>query len=399
MTIAPSTCDHLVIGGGPAGSMAAIRLAAAGRDVLLIERERAAHHKVCGEFLSREAVHYLHQLGINLCDLGAESIRTLRLSSGHTVVTEQLPFQALSLSRRVLDEALLERARQAGCSVLRGVGVESLTPTTGAWTATLANGAAIRAQTAFLATGKHDLRGFHRSPSRQSDLIGFKLHWQLEPAAIRALSGFMDLFLFPGGYGGLSLVENGAANLCLVVRRSALRKLGGWPALLSAIRAANPHFGQLLNDAQPLWPRPLAISPIPYGYLGPHPRGLWCIGDQAAVIPSFTGDGVSIALHSAALSSEMYLAGDSAAAYESTLRAQLRRSMWLATGLSRSAVTKFGRLLAPSALSLFPAAIEIIARSTRIPQAALVDGMGAGMGIGMGADVEAGTRARTRSRI
>ena len=55
MTITPSTVDHLVIGGGPAGSMVAIRLAAAGRDVVLIERERAAHHKVCGEFLSRRS--------------------------------------------------------------------------------------------------------------------------------------------------------------------------------------------------------------------------------------------------------------------------------------------------------------------------------------------------------
>jgi flavin-dependent dehydrogenase len=393
MLIAPSTDDHLVIGGGPAGSMAAVRLAAAGRDVVLIERERAAHHKVCGEFLSREAVHYLHQLGIDARDLGAESISTLRLSSGSKIVTEQLPFQAISLSRRVLDDALLVHARQAGCRVLRGVGVESLTLSGKVWTATLASGAAIRAQTVFLATGKHDLRGFHRSPRRQPDLIGFKLHWQLDPAAILALRGFMDLFLFPGGYGGLSLVENDAANLCLVVRRSVLRKLGDWAALLASIRAANPHFGQLLNGAQPLWPRPLAISPIPYGYLGPHPRGLWCIGDQAAVIPSFTGDGVSIALHSAALAAQMCLAGNSAAAYESTLRAQLHRSMWLATWLSRAAVTNFGRILATSALSLFPAAIETIARVTRIPQAALVNGMGLGVGAGTG------TGARARSRI
>ena len=262
--------------------------------------------------------------------------------------------------------------------MLRGAAVESLTlsgntlPSDGAWTATLANGATISAQTVFLATGKHDLRGLPRSPCRQSDLIGFKLHWQLDPAAIRALSGYMDLFLFPGGYGGLSLVENGAANLCLVVRRSVLRKIGGWPALLASIRAANPHLGQLLNGAQPLWPRPLAISPIPYGYLGPHPRGLWSIGDQAAVIPSFTGDGVSIALHSAALAAQMYLAGESAAAYESSFRAQLGRSMGLATWLSRAAVTNFGRILAPRALSLFPAAIKNIAAGTRIPQASLI---------------------------
>jgi len=387
MLIAPSTSDHLVIGGGPAGSMAAIRLAGAGREVVLIERERAAHHKVCGEFLSREAVHYLHQLGIDPRDLGAESIRTLRLSPGSRIVTEQLPFQALSLSRRVLDETLLQHARRAGCRVLRGAAVESLIPGTDAWTAALANGTAIRAQTVFLATGKHDLRGFHRSPCRQSDLIGFKLHWQLDPAAIRALRGFMDLFLFPGGYGGLSLVENDAANLCLVVRSSVLHKLGGWPALLASIRASNRHFGQLLNGAQPLWPRPLAISPIPYGYLGPHPRGLWCIGDQAAVIPSFTGDGVSIALHTAALAAETCLAGADISTYNRALCTQLRRSMSIATWLSRAAVTNFGRILAPSALSLCPAAIETIAAATRIPQAALVDGMGVG------------TCARARTRI
>jgi flavin-dependent dehydrogenase len=380
MTIAPSTADHLVIGGGPAGSMAATRLAAAGRGVVLIERERAAQHKVCGEFLSRESVHYLHQLGIDPRDLGAEFIHTLRLSSGTKVVTEQLPFQALSLSRRALDEALLQRARQAGCSILRGVGVESLTLSGEFWTAALANGTTIRAQTVFLATGKHDLRGFHRSPCRQSDLIGFKLHWQLEPAAIRALGGFMDLFLFPGGYGGLSLVENGAANLCLVVRRSVLRKLRGWPALLASIRAANRAIGQLLSGALPLWPRPLAISPIPYGYLGPHPRGLWSIGDQAAVIPSFTGDGVSIALHSAALAAEICLAGADISTYNCALRAQLRHSMWLATWLSRAAVTNIGRVLATPALSLFPAAIETIAAVTRIPQTALIDGLGAGVG-------------------
>jgi len=37
--------------------------------------------------------------------------------------------------------------------------------------------------------------------------------------------------------------------------------------------------------------------------------GLWCIGDQAAVIPSFSGDGIAIALHSARLGAECYLAG------------------------------------------------------------------------------------------
>jgi flavin-dependent dehydrogenase len=91
------TVDNLVIGGGLAGSMAAIRLAAAGRQVTLLEKESCAHHKVCGEFLSPEAVGYLNQVGINPLDLGASTIRFVRLSSKQKAVETALPFTALSL--------------------------------------------------------------------------------------------------------------------------------------------------------------------------------------------------------------------------------------------------------------------------------------------------------------
>lgn len=74
--------DNLIIRGGPAGSMLAIRLADAGRRVTLLEKETAAHHKVCGEFLSREAVGYLEQAGVSLRELGATEIDSLQLSSG-----------------------------------------------------------------------------------------------------------------------------------------------------------------------------------------------------------------------------------------------------------------------------------------------------------------------------
>jgi len=118
---APSgTTENLVIGGGLAGAMVGLRLAAAGREVTLLERERTAHHKVCGEFLSREAVELLEGAGVHLLELGAEVIRTIRLASKQRLVEAALPFTALSLSRCVLDEALLARAAQAGCRVQRG---------------------------------------------------------------------------------------------------------------------------------------------------------------------------------------------------------------------------------------------------------------------------------------
>src|SRR5579859_2992821 len=118
--------ENLVIGGGLAGSMVAMRLAAAGREVVLIEKEREPHHKVCGEFLSGEAIHYLRQAGIEPVDLGAHPIQRVRLHSGARNVAARLPFTALSLSRRILDESLLVKAQEAGCAVSRGASVERL---------------------------------------------------------------------------------------------------------------------------------------------------------------------------------------------------------------------------------------------------------------------------------
>jgi menaquinone-9 beta-reductase len=132
-----------------------------------------------------------------------------------------------------------------------------------------------------------------------------------------------------------------------------------------------------LSGAEPLQPRPLAISPIPYGYLTSHWGGLWRVGDQAAVIPSFTGDGMSIALHTAALAAEMYLDGKSGGEYIHMLRSQLMNRMRLATSLSRTMVTAPGRAAALAVLSTFPHLIRWIAAATRVPNAALLCGCGA----------------------
>jgi len=371
MSAAHRNTANLVIGGGLAGSMVAWRLATEGREVVLLERERGPHHKVCGEFLSREAVEYLERAGVHPLQLGAEPIRLVRLAAKRRMIKAALPFTALSLSRFVLDEAMLARAAEVGCRVERGAFVEGLVTEDGMWRAELRGGDFWCAQTVFLANGKHDLRGLERKPGPHGDLVGFKLHLRLAKTQTDALRGFIELFLFPGGYGGLSLVECGVANFCLVVRRAALRRIGGWPELFNAIQNENEHTGQRLAGATPLWERPLAISSIPYGHLSGRPNGLWCVGDQAAVIPSFTGDGMSIALHSAELAAQMYLAGESADRYNDELRAHLGRGMTLATALSRSLVTSLGRKFAPMGLSIFPNALERIADSTRIPEKAL----------------------------
>jgi flavin-dependent dehydrogenase len=362
--------ENLVIGGGLAGSMAAIRLADAGRPVTLIERERTAHDKVCGEFLSREAVEYLDDVGIEPCRLGAAPVGRVRLTVGRRVAEARLPFRALSLSRFVLDEAMLARANETGCEIRRGIEVEALRRDGDLWRVDIRGGAPLWARTVFLATGKHDLRGWARGRGEQSDLVGFKMHWRLSSAQVERLRGAMELFLFRDGYGGLALVEGDEANLCLAIRRARLQAVGGWTPLLDEIRRYDWRLREYLDGAEALYERPLAIAPIPYGYVVRENRGVWCVGDQAAVIPSFTGDGMSIALHSATLATSMFVEGKNIDEYYAALNAQLKDGMRLATGLSQAMVTRVGRWFAPAALAFCPGIMRWIAASTRIPESA-----------------------------
>lgn len=79
---AGSIADAVIVGGGLAGASAAIHLARGGARVTLIERQRAAKPKVCGEFLSAVALGELTRLGFDPGVAGAGAITTVRLAAG-----------------------------------------------------------------------------------------------------------------------------------------------------------------------------------------------------------------------------------------------------------------------------------------------------------------------------
>ena len=180
----------------------------------------------------------------------------------------------------------------------------------------------------------------------------------------------MELHLFPGGYAGLEPIEDGRANLCLV---ADLHRMGlsAFTDLLEAIRRACPPLDRRLSGAQFLWPRPLAISAIPYGHVAKADDGLWRLGDQAAVIPSFAGDGLGIALHSAHAAAAAFLAGEPAAAYQKRLAADLGPRVKGAALLSRLLIQPWAQGVAVGLTRLRPQLLSATAAHTRIPQRAL----------------------------
>ncbi len=358
----------IVAGGGLAGAAAAAALARAGLEVTVLEREAKPRHKICGEFLSVEAQDYLTRLGLDLAPLGGHVISHLRLVGGARSIVAVLPFQALGLSRLALDEALLRQASACGAVIRRGETARRLDAERE--TVETSQGETLSARTILLATGKHDLHGRPRAGAT-SDLVGFKMHFQLTPEQTKALSGFVELVMLRDGYAGLQLVEQKQANLCLLVSRAWLLEAGGnWAGVLARLVEDSRHLATRLSGALPLLASPLTIARVPYGFLHratPREPSLFRLGDQAAVIPSFTGDGMAVALHSAALAAHHVLRGQPAASYHARLRRDVRGQFRRAAGMQALASRSWSQLALLGLGHVMPAALTMAARMTRLP--------------------------------
>lgn len=370
----PSNAEVLILGGGVAGCAASIALARGGRSVTLIEREPKPRHKVCGEFLSGEALEDLRALGINVGSLGAVPIDYVRLAAGSRAAEAPLPFPAASLTRKALDTALIAEAIDAGVRVERGRSVQALDHTpTKMWRATLDDGTTRIALTVFLATGKHDLRG-HARPKDPLGWVAFKMYFRLAPAQAAELAGGSELMLYPGGYGGIQPVQGGTANLCCVVQQRYFASVGHrWENFLAKMQQDCPHLAMRLAGAEPLLDKPIAITHIPYGFIRrTTENGLYCIGDQAAVIPSFTGDGISIALHTARCAVAAYLAAEPAPLFQARLRSALLPQMRLAEFAAGGLNNSLARAVLPLCLRVWPGVMRVTAKLTRVAQPAVV---------------------------
>lgn len=356
--------DAVVVGGGLAGSAFALELARSGARVTLLERSRAPAMKVCGDFLSAEALDLLAYLGIDAARLGASRIGRLTLAADKAVADAALPFAASGLSRLALDEHLLAAAAHAGAEVVRGAHVTRIEARDGE-AITHTDEARFVARGVALATGKHNLRGL---PRDRGTATGFKIQLSLGAAARRDLSGRVQLALFDGGYVGACLVEGDLATLCWQVDTAHLKRVGAdWRVQLEAFRVS-PIFGDLLQDARPVQPRPAAVSDLPFGYIrrAPVSESVYPIGDQLAVIPAFTGDGTSLALASGIRAARAVLDGETGGVFQAMFTRDLRWQFRLAGvvgGLIRARPT---RRLAVSAARLLPSLASHLARATRL---------------------------------
>lgn len=339
--------ETLVLGGGPAGTSAAILLARGGGRIELWEQERLPSGRHPGDFLDGTALAYLADLGIDPFALGAVLIDRLRLIAGDRAVRVRLGSPACGLTRRLLDAALLQRAGQAGVVVRRGVAARACTADGVAEAA----GERVLAKRLLLATGRLPRVGGRTAETDETAetagtdgaaaWLGHRWLFRLAPPQRAALAGCLELAFFAGGRAALQPVERDGASLVLLVDRGRWRRGAGRPgALLDMLATEVPSFGARLAAAVPLLDRPVPVQQRQcraslLAAADRSRRAVWMLGDLAATLPGLPGPGIGVALHGARLASTAILTGDDQLRYGRRLRRELGFLSWYAARAER----------------------------------------------------------------
>ena len=297
--------DVAIIGGGLAGLTSALHLTGSGLQVLLIERATYPHHKVCGEYISNEVLPYLQALGADPLILKPSRIHRFQMSSvkGKTLES-RLPLGGFGLSRYSFDQYLMNLAVDRGCRVLHGNVMDVRVEQTESIVVT--DLSEYRARLVFGAYGKRSQldrqfgRPFFRS---KSPWIAIKSHYRGNfPNDLVALHNF------PGGYCGVSKVEDGLLNICYLVHSNSFKPYRNIEEHQKRVLHQNPFLKEIFENSENLFPAPLSISQVSFQKKEKAARDMLMVGDSAGLIHPLCGNGMGMAIHAAKIASSLAIA-------------------------------------------------------------------------------------------
>lgn len=340
-----SEVDVVVVGGGPAGASVATHLAAAGVEVLVLEREVYPRDKICGDGLTPAAVHELALMGVDTSTWKRNRGLTV-IGGGHAVQLawpdqKSLPGYGLTRARMDLDHELVLHAQDRGAQVMAGhqvigalrdnagrvvgvrVRVGSGSETTEyevrAKLVVDASGVSARLSTS-LGIEKNSrrpmgvaARAYFRSPRGDEEWMESHLElWSGVPGESDLLPGYG--WIFPMGDGivnvGLGSVSSTAGSAGLPFRKV----FETWTANLPEEWGFTPvnRVGDLRSAALPM-----SFNRKPH-YI----EGLVLVGDAGGMVSPFNGEGIAPALRSGRMAAEAILQ-----ALARTTRAGIDRAM------------------------------------------------------------------------
>ena len=291
--------DAVVIGAGPAGSVAALGLAREGAAVLLVDRRSFPRDKVCGGCLNGDSVTALRSLnlGAALDSLGGSPLDRFCVSAGQRPLSLELP-GGMAVSRRQLDAMLVQAAIDAGADFLPStrMGVGRAQPAQPFREVTFSlEGRPMNLQTrvVVLATGlAADLHiddpdlAIHQSPGSRigvaTTATSYPNHY--EPGTI-----FMAVSR--SGYVGLTRTEDDVLNIAAALDVGSVRALN--PALVCERILTDAGFPSTRAMLSGAWSGTIGLT---RRRVKPASDRLFVVGDAAGYVEPFTGEGMAWAI-------------------------------------------------------------------------------------------------------
>ena len=310
--------DVLVIGAGPAGSVAARGLSLAGLRVLMVDKARFPRRKVCGCCLNGNALAALKSVGLGdiPAKLGAVPLTGFTTATAGRIAT--VPLKGVSLSREAFDMALIEEAVKAGVEFREGF----VFPSGGCkpaqdWT----HSAGLHPPLGKITVYANGLNGIPSTASKHSRLGAGTI---LNDAPAYYEPGRIFMAVGQGGYVGLVRLEDGRLDVaaafdadfvrncgglgfaaervlkeagfpCLAPLSLGGRGVGGEGDLNHHLLTPNPSPARVEGDK--MWKGTPALTRTPHSIAGP---GWFAVGDAAGYVEPFTGEGMAWAICGAA---------------------------------------------------------------------------------------------------
>jgi geranylgeranyl reductase family protein len=326
----PASCDVLIVGAGPSGSAAAITLARAGHDVVLVDSHAFPRDKICGDGLIPDAHHALRKLGV------LDEVMTQAQASGFVGCIGprggrvDVPGTLAVLPRKELDLILCRAAVAAGARMFAPVRfvapIESPGASAGDTTvvgATLQHGDVtreLRARWVVLATGAVPQALMAAGMSTRTTPSGVALRGYVKNDAMVGRLDKLEVVWHRAvtpGYGWIFPCPNGVFNIGVGITDSHSVERGGKLAKRALnLRQVMDDFTRVYAPARELMQGGTLLGPMKgaplrctlEGARFTRP-GLLVTGEAAGSTYSFTGEGIGKAMETGMLAAEAVLTG------------------------------------------------------------------------------------------
>jgi flavin-dependent dehydrogenase len=359
----------VVVGGGLAGLVSSSLLAKKGRNVLLVEKKDYPFHRVCGEYISNEALDFLKREKLFPLDLEIPQINQFLFSdtAGNSVKT-QLDLGGFGISRFVLDEFMYRQALGFGVKFRTSTQVVSVDfdAQSDQFCVEMGDQSVLLAKYVIGAFGKRSrLDKTMNRPfmQKRSPFIGVKYH--VEADFVRDT---VALHNFEGGYCGINAIELGKFNLCYLGSREQLRKFGSVEEMEREVLWQNPILKTLFTESNFLFDKPEVINEINFEPKKPVENHVLMAGDSAGLITPLCGNGMAMAIHAGKLAAEAILFSkkreEQEIWYERKWKAEFENRLWVGRTVQNLFGAKSASVLTRKLLKYAPFIAQQIIKNT-----------------------------------